>query len=535
MDPEKILELLEKQQADLDTELEKLGLGDLDNFDESKQWEGYPEIVRVCYEAPDADLTNQLQKLIADGADVNAKSPWGETAVSQCFMRNAFDALRLLVKSGADISEFDWSEGHLAIVMGEVPEVAAGSPDLILRNAGGRSLFLQACRFGNLPAAQYLEPITPAEGKYVEPDGEGPVMTAAVSGSTEMLSWLLTQGYDVNECDKYGGTALLDAVEQGELALAEILLNHGADVTLGRNISRQNAEAPTDGQSAFSKAANLIMQGTAKLMPNMMEMDDTIMTPANSAQGADMIRLLARHGAPLEEFEADDIAVATGADRIPETVITPEMFNKQATPRAGIANPEHVEIAFWTEQIRTGRSGYAAEVDCLGERKNHCAGMPVWSFDRFGRSATALPDGRWILIAGEHEDHYDPDFCIYADVTVIHRDARVDHFIYPETVFPPTDFHTATYLDDHILLIGNLGYAGQRPEGETQVLRLNLGDFSIHRVETTGQNPGWISRHKASLVDGSILVSGGKIEPGYVDNTGIFALDLATMVWSRAS
>lgn len=44
---------------------------------------------------------------------------------------------------------------------------------------------------------------------------------------------------------------------------------------------------------------------------------------------------------------------------------------------------------------------------------------PTWCFDRFGRSTAWLPDGRVVLIAGEHKDSYDPDFCIYNDVVVI--------------------------------------------------------------------------------------------------------------------
>ena len=45
--------------------------------------------------------------------------------------------------------------------------------------------------------------------------------------------------------------------------------------------------------------------------------------------------------------------------------------------------------------------------------------QPFWSWQRFGRTSTALPDGRVIHIAGEHEDFYDPDFCIYNDVMVV--------------------------------------------------------------------------------------------------------------------
>ena len=99
---------------------------------------------------------------------------------------------------------------------------------------------------------------------------------------------------------------------------------------------------------------------------------------------------------------------------------------------------------------------------------------PFWSWDRFGRTSTELPDGRIIHIAGEHEDYYDPDFCIYNDVTVEHPGGRLEFYLYPKEIFPPTDFHTATLLGDDILLIGSLGYTDMRRIGETQVLRLNV-------------------------------------------------------------
>lgn len=38
---------------------------------------------------------------------------------------------------------------------------------------------------------------------------------------------------------------------------------------------------------------------------------------------------------------------------------------------------------------------------------------PVRCFQRFGSTVTVLPDGRLVHIGGEHEDEYDPDFCIY--------------------------------------------------------------------------------------------------------------------------
>ena len=83
---------------------------------------------------------------------------------------------------------------------------------------------------------------------------------------------------------------------------------------------------------------------------------------------------------------------------------------------------------------------------------------PGWCFDRFGQSTTVLPDGREVLIAGEHEDYYDPDFFIYNDVVVRAPDGKVAIYGYSKEAFPPTDFHTATLLPDSIVLIGSLGY-----------------------------------------------------------------------------
>ena len=122
---------------------------------------------------------------------------------------------------------------------------------------------------------------------------------------------------------------------------------------------------------------------------------------------------------------------------------------------------------------------------------------PFWSWQRFGRTSTALPDGRVIHIAGEHEDCYDPDFCIYNDVVVEYAGGRREFYLYPKDVFPPTDFHSATLVGREIILIGSLGYHDLRRIGETQVLKLDTRTLRIEPVATTGAAPGWISDHIA--------------------------------------
>ena len=164
---------------------------------------------------------------------------------------------------------------------------------------------------------------------------------------------------------------------------------------------------------------------------------------------------------------------------------------------------------------------------------------PGWCFDRFGQSSTLLKDGSVVLIAGEHEDHYDPDFYIYNDVVVQHSDGKVDIFGYPKEIFPPTDFHSATLSGDQIILIGSLGYPKERAPKITPVVALDLNTYAISKIVTSGSAPGWIHKHKAILSqDGrSILIQDGKLDRGsnesLIENIDDWELNLADWHWKR--
>ena len=83
---------------------------------------------------------------------------------------------------------------------------------------------------------------------------------------------------------------------------------------------------------------------------------------------------------------------------------------------------------------------------------------------------------------------------------------------YPESVFPPTDFHTATLVGDSIDVIGSLGYPGTRCSDETPVYRLNIHTFRMERLDTHGENPGWIYKHRAVVVPPhGIRIWGGEV------------------------
>lgn len=219
--------------------------------------------------------------------------------------------------------------------------------------------------------------------------------------------------------------------------------------------------------------------------------------------------------------------------------VTLESYRKWRSPCFGRQNPERMTNPVWDWLIRTKVTAFA--VANFFDESSSCWDKPGWCFDRFGQTVTVLPDGRKIFIAGEHEDHYDPDFHIYNDVVVWNSDESVEVFGYPEAVFPPTDFHSATLIHDQILIIGNLGHPAQRSIGPTPVFTLDLTAFTISPVRTTGESPGNIYNHAAKLVEGTNYVSirGGKVQSSetglFHENEENWRLHLTDWRWERDS
>jgi hypothetical protein len=185
---------------------------------------------------------------------------------------------------------------------------------------------------------------------------------------------------------------------------------------------------------------------------------------------------------------------------------------------------------------------------------------PAWCHSRMGATSTKLPDGRTVTVGGEYEDFYDPEFAIYNDVVVFSNEAVAKDvrgelrmaevgdtiptiYGYPKDVFPPIDFHTATLItaravddtsqttnEEYIVLIGGLGYKSDN-SSHTYVYRLNLGDFSTAKIETSGEEPdGRTSNHLATLMEDG---QGAKAIEIHRTDGSVFVLHVPSMRWER--
>ena len=236
----------------------------------------------------------------------------------------------------------------------------------------------------------------------------------------------------------------------------------------------------------------------------------------------------------MTSFERMEEGLSDQADLEPD--FSRETFLEWRHPRSGTENPAQMHSPVWEWFVRTGLNAYAGNKKFQGP--SSFGFEPCWCNDRMGQTAMDLPDGRLVLIAGEHEDYYYPDFYIYNDTIVLHKDGEVEILGYPREVFPPTDFHTSTLTGEHIIIIGNLGYPEDRMPGQTQVFTLNVRTLAMGRVAATGERPGWISRHTAELTadDNSIVVKGGEIwraDATLLENLDEWKLRLDDWRWER--
>ena len=66
-------------------------------------------------------------------------------------------------------------------------------------------------------------------------------------------------------------------------------------------------------------------------------------------------------------------------------------------------------------------------------------------------------------------------------------------------------------MGDRVIVIGRLGYMGERHPGVTPVMALDLASYQIRELPSQGELPGWIFRHEAELGPEGITIRGGEI------------------------
>ena len=307
------------------------------------------------------------------------------------------------------------------------------------------------------------------------------------------------RGYDVDATDDFGATPLMVACEAESLDCAQRLIDEGADTSL----------RDSTGDRALQHAST---RETVELL---------------LANGETVSDLTEEGHAALVGIQIDGLAEATR-----EEYAAGKHRRFGRTNRNAWKTPSG---SAWcaVERARTPR-GVTTLTPVTTPNRPHGA------FSDTGERRPSYLTAASSTLEANTKTSTIPDFCIYSDVTVFDGKGGIEIYGYPEDVFPPTDFHTATLVGPYIYVIGSLGYRGTRRPGHTPVYRLDTRSMAIRSVKTTGDAPGWISEHTAKLAGGDrILVRGGVIcaETGerdkFVSNEETFELFFEGMVWRR--
>lgn len=176
-------------------------------------------------------FSSTVQLLLNAGAEINATSAYGTTALINAAIGNHTDIVQMLLEAGASVPHRD-IDGRGALCYAYLNE----NEDMVkLLIAAGATLNLaEAAECGQTEQVRHML----KNGADVN---EGaPIVGSALNEHRDIVRALITAGANVNAQDIAGNTALHHAVHWGNTDIAEQLLAAGADV----NIANDWGETP---------------------------------------------------------------------------------------------------------------------------------------------------------------------------------------------------------------------------------------------------------------------------------------------------
>ncbi len=173
------------------------------------------------------------EQLIENGANMNALNEQGLTPLQESIFRKDRKAARLLILWGANVNvnsgPQNYSPLHLAVLSADADLVWAlliAGADPNLTDSNDETPIFLAVRAGDKQVAEALI----ARGARINiegPLGQYPLHIAARYGYTNLVRLFLARGADVNPRDDNEVTPYGIALDQNNLAVAEILKQAG--------------------------------------------------------------------------------------------------------------------------------------------------------------------------------------------------------------------------------------------------------------------------------------------------------------------
>ncbi|XP_072922582.1 ankyrin repeat domain-containing protein 16 isoform X2 [Hemitrygon akajei] len=208
-----------------------------------------------------------LKYLIEDlGADVELVNGDYKRALHEAASMGHRECLRYLILRGAKIDclkKADWTPLMMACTrrnLEVIKDLIDSGANVTLKNKDGWNCFQIACREGNPEIIQYLLQVSPGIWDVESKVKRTPLHTAAMHGCSEVVDILLERcGYRSDAKDSCGVTPFMDAVQNGHIGIAKLLLKKHKEghrgtietlLTLGADVHAKDSK----GRSALHMA-----------------------------------------------------------------------------------------------------------------------------------------------------------------------------------------------------------------------------------------------------------------------------------------
>ena len=220
---------------------------------------------------------NNVQRLLDDGANIEAKNEYGNTVLISAISNSRFDIAELLIKRGANVNVAG-THGYTALIHAAARNridivkllMNNGANIDIATNDGYTALILAASN-GHIDIAQFLIN-NGANIDIATNDGYTALIKAASNGHIDIVQLLINNGANIDIAENDGYTALIKAPSNGHIDIVQLLIDNGANINAVEKFGR-TALILTASKGSIDMVQLLINNGA--LIPDNMVNDNS--------------------------------------------------------------------------------------------------------------------------------------------------------------------------------------------------------------------------------------------------------------------